>query len=80
MKYLSIFALAMLMAIPVAHAGEITPQHSVSPTVAEAGLIHKARWINGYTRRDGTYVRGHMRSKPNNTKWDNYGCINGGRC
>lgn len=29
-------------------------------------------WVNGYTRSDGTYVQGHMRSSPNSTVRDNY--------
>lgn len=29
-------------------------------------------YVNPYTRKDGTYVEGHYRSSPNNTKMDNY--------
>jgi hypothetical protein len=29
-------------------------------------------WVNGYTRKDGTYVQGHYRSDRNNTNHDNY--------
>ena len=29
-------------------------------------------WVNGYTRRDGTYVNGYYRTTPNYTKLDNY--------
>lgn len=29
-------------------------------------------WVNGYTKRDGTYVQGHYRSTPNHTRMDNY--------
>lgn len=32
-----------------------------------------AGWVNGYYRKDGTYVRGHYRSSPDNYKWNNYG-------
>ena len=28
--------------------------------------------VDGYTRKDGTYVAPHMRSSPNQTKLDNY--------
>lgn len=35
--------------------------------------IASAEWVNGYTRRDGTYVPGYERSPRNNQKWDNYG-------
>jgi hypothetical protein len=30
-------------------------------------------WVDGHTRRDGTYVPGHYRSAPNDSKTDNYG-------
>lgn len=29
--------------------------------------------VDGYYRRDGTYVEPHYRSAPNANKWDNYG-------
>lgn len=29
-------------------------------------------YVNGYVRKDGTYVQPHMRSSPNNTQMDNY--------
>lgn len=32
-----------------------------------------AGWVKGYFRSDGTYVRGHYRSKPDKFKWNNYG-------
>ncbi len=31
-----------------------------------------AYWVNGYYRSDGTYVRGHYRSRPNAYTYDNY--------
>lgn len=31
--------------------------------------------VNGYTRKDGTYVAPHMRSSPNQTKTDNYSTL-----
>ena len=34
--------------------------------------VAKDVWVNGYTRSDGTQVRGHYRSAPNNTVRDNY--------
>lgn len=30
-------------------------------------------YVNGYYRSNGTYVRSHVRSSPNQYKWDNYG-------
>lgn len=32
-----------------------------------------AGYVNGYYRRDGTYVRPHYRSNPDGIKWNNYG-------
>lgn len=32
-----------------------------------------AEWVNGYYRKDGTYVQGYQRSERNSTKTDNYG-------
>ena len=29
-------------------------------------------YVNGYTRSNGTYVKGHYRSSPNSTQRDNY--------
>jgi hypothetical protein len=29
--------------------------------------------VKGYTRKDGTYVRPHVRSSPDTYKWNNYG-------
>ena len=29
-------------------------------------------WVNGYTKSNGTYVSGHFRSSPNNTRSDNW--------
>ncbi|MDD6161844.1 MAG: hypothetical protein PUB35_03505 [Campylobacteraceae bacterium] len=29
-------------------------------------------WVNGYTRKNGSYVKGHYRSKQNKSKFDNY--------
>ena len=29
-------------------------------------------WVDGYFRKDGTYVPGHYRTRPNKNIWDNY--------
>ena len=29
-------------------------------------------WVNGYTKSNGTQVKGHYRSSPNNSKSDNW--------
>ncbi len=39
----------------------------VSVTTAEA-----SKSVNGYHKKDGTYVAPHHRSDPNNTQRDNY--------
>lgn len=38
-------------------------------TVASAQASHH---VEGYTRRDGTYVQPHEQTNPNSTKLDNY--------
>ncbi len=38
-------------------------------TLATAGDVH----VKGYYRNDGTYVRPHVRSSPDQYKWNNYG-------
>ena len=46
----------------------------VAPVIADNDV-----WVDGYTRSDGTTVKGHYRSAPNNTVIDNfsyYGNIN----
>lgn len=30
-------------------------------------------YVGGYYRKDGTYVRPHIRSSPDSYKWNNYG-------
>jgi len=35
--------------------------------------LAKDVYVDGYYRNDGTYVRPHIRSSPNQNKWDNYG-------
>jgi len=37
-----------------------------------SSLVLADTWVNGYTRSDGTSVRGHYRSSPNNTVRDNF--------
>jgi hypothetical protein len=29
------------------------------------------KWVNGYTKKDGTYVQGHMKSSPNSNRYNN---------
>lgn len=32
-----------------------------------------AEWVNGYTRRDGSYVQSHQRTAPDSQRGNNYG-------
>lgn len=36
-------------------------------------LFAKDVYVKGYYRKDGTYVRPHVRSAPDGYKWNNYG-------
>lgn len=38
-----------------------------------AGAAHAQTQVDGYIRKDGTYVPPHVRSDSNDTKFDNYG-------
>ena len=43
------------------------------PLVSLLGEAVKADiWVDGYQRKDGTSVRGHWKTKPNNSIYDNY--------
>lgn len=37
-----------------------------------ASASANAEWVNGYTKKDGTYVSGYNRSSKNSIKSDNY--------
>lgn len=44
--------------------------------IAACGLVASASaqtYVKPHVRKDGTYVDGHVRTAPNNTKTDNYG-------
>lgn len=36
-------------------------------------VLAGSTWVDGYTRSDGTYVRGHYRSTPDSIKSNNFG-------
>jgi len=69
----------LAMATPVANASDVY-YRSMTPTFDELGAIIPAGWVKGYTRKDGTYVKGHRRTNPNSTKLDNIGCTRDGDC
>jgi hypothetical protein len=37
-------------------------------------------YVKGYYRSDGTYVQPHYRSAPDSSVWNNYSCIDYGKC
>ncbi len=40
--------------------------------IAIPGLTLADQYVSPHVRKDGTYVEGHMRSSPNNNRFDNY--------
>lgn len=42
---------------------------TIAVSVAASAQDH---YVNGYYRRDGTYVQGHHRTNPNYSQYDNY--------
>lgn len=44
----------------------------IAITLALASSSALADWQNGYMRRDGTYVQGHMKSAPDSHRYNNY--------
>lgn len=45
---------------------------AVGVAMALMGTAAMAGKVNGYVKKDGTYVAPHVRSNPNSTKTDNY--------
>ena len=41
--------------------------------LSHTALAQQDVYVNGYYRKDGTYVRPHYRSAPDSHKWNNYG-------
>lgn len=41
--------------------------------VLAGGTAFADQWVDGYTKRDGTYVQGHYRSKPDSYRYNNRG-------
>jgi hypothetical protein len=40
--------------------------------LAAAPLVFSDTYVNSYTRSDGTFVQGHMRSSPDGNPYNNY--------
>lgn len=34
--------------------------------------LYADQYVNGYTKNNGTYVQGHMKSSPNSSTYDNF--------
>jgi hypothetical protein len=47
---------------------------------AVSGAASADVYVNGYYRSDGTYVQPHVRTNPDGNPYNNYSCINHGRC
>lgn len=43
----------------------------VGSMLALTTFVASADWVDGYTRKDGTYVQGHYRASPNAYRYDN---------
>ena len=41
-------------------------------TLAGPALAQASHYVDGYTRRDGTYVQPHMQTNPNGNAFDNW--------
>lgn len=47
--------------------------------VTLSGAVLADQYVNGYTRKDGTYVQGHTKSSPDDYRYNNKGSqTNGG--
>ncbi|WP_157622890.1 hypothetical protein [Solimonas soli] len=39
--------------------------------VSAAQAVQAGEWVDGYTRKDGTYVQGHYRASPDQYRYNN---------
>lgn len=44
----------------------------ITALLACASIASADEYVNGYTRKDGTYVQPHYRSSHDNSTWNNY--------
>ena len=63
--------IAALFASPVYAGLQYTP--STGPHDPNGWMVAGDVYVAGYYRRDGTYVRPHVRSAPDGNCWNNYG-------
>jgi hypothetical protein len=45
---------------------------AITALLATTGTALAGNYVNGYTRKDGTYVQPHYRSAPDNNRYNNY--------
>lgn len=43
-----------------------------------ASAAYAQKYVNGYTKRDGTYVQGHFKSAPDSNRYNNLGSQSNG--
>jgi hypothetical protein len=65
---LALLLLAGALATSPAHARDLGPRTSAVQVVPVGGDVY----VNGYYRKDGTYVRPHYRSAPDGNPYNNY--------
>lgn len=84
MKKVVSIALATIIAITISASSLANINILMSPDLINierdtpaGGLIKVVgyHWVNPYFRKDGTFVRGHLRSNPDGVCWNNLsGC------
>lgn len=67
MKWFIALCLALLLGCET-YAPSRTESRYSDSRASTAGDV----WVNGYFRKDGSYVDGHFRQRPNSTNSDNY--------
>ena len=68
-RFLSLaFVLILVYSLPTISSATEWEAFYPSVMLCEAGDVY----VNGYYRRDGTYVQPHYRTAPNRTRNDNY--------
>ena len=70
MKWFIALCLTLLLGCETYAPAQTESRYSDSG-VSAAGDI----WVDGYFRKDGTYVEGHYRQRPNATNADNYSTL-----
>ena len=66
-------ALTVLAGPAFAQYGGTSPNKGSGSGTYGTGSNPSSNSVDGYTRRDGTYVQPYQRTNPNNSQLDNYG-------